>query len=173
MRPPKPSPPGTCIPTWALNSPRTRHGTAVLAVVDSWEHRLLGDVPGDVLVSIAAQTQDWQSVVRQQVKLMGLWQDGGSGVGVDAIHEIDPGVTVVTLPGSGCVATVGELYVVADLTANVGAINTMPASFMYPFLQQIRQESYNRLSLLLGYGLDVSFAGPSPVTWARTAAPPR
>ena len=150
---------GRVYPDLGLEPPRTRHGAAVLAGFNSWEHRLLGDVPGDVLVSIAAQTQDWQSVVRQQVKLMGLWQDGGSGVGVDAIHEIDPGVTVVTLPGSGCVATVGELNAVADFTANVGAINTMPASFMYPFLQQIRQESYNRLSRLLGNGPDVSFAG--------------
>ena len=99
-----------------------------------------------MLVSIAAQTQNWQSIVRQQVKLMGLWQDGGSGAGVDAIHEIDPGVTVVTLPGSGCLATVGELNAVADFVANAGAVNTMPASFMFPFLQQIRQEKQHRSS---------------------------
>jgi Domain of unknown function (DUF4157) len=150
---------GRVYPDLGLRPPRTGHGAAVLAGFNLWEHRLLGDVPGEVLVSIAAQTQNWQSFVRQQIKLMGLWQDGGSGVGADAIHEIDPGVTVVTLPGSGCLATSGELNAVADFVANVDAVNTMPASFMFPFLQQIRQESYNRLSSLLGNGPDVSFAG--------------
>jgi Domain of unknown function (DUF4157) len=150
---------GRVYPDLGLEPPRARHGAAVLAGFNSWEHRLLGDVPGDVLVSIAAQAQDWQPVVRQQVTLMGLWQDGGSGVSAHAIHEIDPGVTVVTLPGSGCLATVGELNAVADYTANIDAIHQMPASFMHPFLQQIRQESYNRLSRLLGNTPDVSFAG--------------
>jgi hypothetical protein len=150
---------GRVYPDLGLEPPRTRHGAAVLAGFNSWEHRLLGDVPGDVLVSIATQAQNWQSLVRQQIQLMGLWQDGGSGVGVPAIREIDPGVTVVTLPGSGCLATVGELNAVADFTANVDAITMLPASFMHPFLQQIRQESYNRLRRLLGNVPDVSFAG--------------
>jgi hypothetical protein len=35
----------------------------------------------------------------------------------------------------------------------------MPRPFVYPFLQQIRQESYNRLGGLLGNVPDVSFAG--------------
>ena len=150
---------GRVYPGMGLQPPREGHGAAVLAGFNSWEHRLLGDVPGEVLVSIAAQTRNWQSIVRQQVKLMGLWQDGGSGAGVDVIHDIDPGVTVVTLPGSGCLATVGELNAVADFVANAGAVNTMPASFMFPFLQQIRQESYNRLGGLLGNVPDVSFTG--------------
>ena len=150
---------GRVCPDLGLEPPRPRHGAAVLAGFNSWEHRLLGDVPGGVLVSIAGQAKDWRSSVRQQVTLMGLWQDGGTGVSVQAIHEVDPGVTVVTLPASGCLATVGELNAVADFTANVDAINTLPASFMFPFLQQIRQESYNRLSRLLGNEPDVSFAG--------------
>lgn len=90
---------------------------------------------------------------------MGLWQDGGAGVSRNAIHEIDPGVAIVTLPRSGCLATFGELNAVGDFVANLDAMNTMPRPFMYPFLQQIRQESYNRLSGLLGNVPDVSFVG--------------
>jgi Domain of unknown function (DUF4157) len=90
---------GRVYPDRGLQPPRAGHGAAVLAGFNSWEHLLLGDVPGEVLVSIAAQTQNWQSFVRQQITLMGLWQDGGSGVGVDAIHEIDQGVTLVTQGG--------------------------------------------------------------------------
>jgi Domain of unknown function (DUF4157) len=150
---------GRAYPDVGLQPPRQGHGTAVWAGFNSWEHRLLGDVPGGVLVSIATRTQNWQDPVRQQIKLMGLWQDGGAGVGEHAIHEIAPGTGVVTLPGSGCLATYGELNAVADFIANVDALNTMPRPFIYPFLQQIRQESYNRLSRLLGDVPDVSFVG--------------
>jgi hypothetical protein len=159
---------GRAYPDASLQPPGKGHGAAVLAGFNSWEHRLLGDVPGDRLVNIATRTQNWQDLVRQQIELMGLWQDGGAGVGGDAIHEIDPGVGVVNLPGSGCPATYGELNAVGDFVANVGALNTMPRAFVYPFLQQICQESYNRLGGLLGNVPEVSFAGAiTPYLGAR------
>jgi uncharacterized protein DUF4157 len=150
---------GRVFPDTGLQPPRKGHGAAVLAGFNSWEHRLLGDVPGEALVKIATRAQNWQSLVQRQIQLMGLWQDGGAGVGGKAIHQIDPSVGIVTLPGSGCLATLGELNAVADFVANVDATNTMPRPFMYPFLQQVRQESYNRLSSLLGNVPDVSFVG--------------
>jgi hypothetical protein len=150
---------GRAYPDTGLRPPRPGHGAAVLAGFNSWEHRLLGDVPNDALVSIATRTRNWEDVVRRQIELTGLWRDGGARAGEDAIHQVDPGVGVVTLPGSGCLATQGELNAVADYVASVDALNTMPRLFMHPFLQQIRQESYNRLSSLVGNAPDVSFAG--------------
>ncbi len=149
---------GRVYPDTGLQPPRKSHGAAVLAGFNSWEHRLLGDVPGDALVGIAARKHDWQSLVRRQVRLTGLWQDGDTGVGGDDLREIDPGIGMVTLPGSGCLATFGELNAVADFVANIDTLTTMPRPFMYPVLQQVRQESYNRLSRLLGNVPDVSFA---------------
>lgn len=133
-----------------LQPPGPGHGTEVLAGFDSWEHRLLGDVPGAELARIATQTQNWEELVGQQIRLMGLWRDGGTGVTEQSIRAIVPGIGLVTLPGSGCLATCGEINAAADYVANADALATLPAKYMFPFLQQIRQESFGRLSSLLG-----------------------
>lgn len=80
---------------------------------------------------------------------MRLWQDGGAGVTGQSIRAITPGIGLVTLPGSRCLATYGEINAVADYAASAEAVNTLPARYMFAFLQQIRQESLNCLSGLL------------------------
>jgi hypothetical protein len=140
---------GRAYPDQGLVPPGRGHGAAVLAGFNSWEHRLLGDVPGADLVRIATRTAGWQDVVAEQIRLMRLWQDGGAGVTEQSVRAIAPGTGLVTLPGSGCLATYGEVNAVADYVASAGAVNTLPARYMFAFLQQIRQESFNCLSGLL------------------------
>ena len=141
---------GRACPDLGLQPPGPGHGAAVLAGFNSWEHRLLGDVPGADLVRIATRTAGWQEVVARQIRLMRLWQDGGTQVTEQSIRAIVPGIGLVTLPGSGCLATYGEINAVADYAANAEAVSTLPARYMFAFLQQIRQESFNCLGGLLG-----------------------
>ena len=98
---------------------------------------------------IAAKTAGWQGVVAQQIRLMRLWQDGGAQVTEQSIRAIVPGIGLVTLPGSGCLASYGEINAVADYAASAEAVSALPARYMFAFLQQIRQESFNCLSGLL------------------------
>ena len=140
---------GRAYPDQGLAPPGRGHGATVLAGFNSWEHRLLGDVPGADLVRIATRTAGWQDVVAQQIRLMRLWQDGCAEVTGQSVRAIAPGTGLVTLPGSGCLATYGEINAVADYAASAEAVNTLPARYMFAFLQQIRQESFNCLSGLL------------------------
>lgn len=140
---------GRAYPDQGLVPPGRGHGAAVLAGFNSWEHRLLGDVPGADLVRIATRAAGWQDVVAEQIRLMRLWQDGSAGVTGRSVRAIAPGTGLVTLPGSGCLATYGEVNAVADYVASAGAAKALPARYMFAFLQQVRQESFNCLSGLL------------------------
>jgi hypothetical protein len=140
---------GRACPDLGLQPPGRGHGVAVLAGFNSWEHRLLGDVPGADLVRIATRMAGWQDVVAQQIRLMRLWQDGGTQVTEQSIRAVVPGIGLVTLPGSGCLASYGEINAVADYAASAEAVTTLPARYMFAFLQQIRQESFNCLNGLL------------------------
>jgi hypothetical protein len=141
---------GRAYPDLGLQPPGRGHGAAVLAGFDSWEHRLIGDMPGADLVRVATRTAGWRDVVARQIGLVRLWQDGSSQVTAQSARAIVPGIGLVTLPGSGCLATCGEINAVADYAASAGAVTTLPARYMFAFLQQIRQESFNCLSGLLG-----------------------
>ncbi len=141
---------GRVYPDLGLRPPGRGHGAAVLAGFNSWEHRLIGDVPSVDLVRVATRTAGWQDVVAQQIGLVRLWQDGGTEVTVHTIRRIVPDIGLVTLPGSGCLASYGEINAVADYAASAEAVTTLPARYMFAFLQQIRQESFNYLSGLLG-----------------------
>ena len=117
---------GRAYPDQGLAPPGRGHGAAVLAGFNSWEHRLLGDVPRADLVRIATRMAGWQDVIAQQIRLMRLWQDGGAGVTGQSIRAITPGIGLVTLPGSRCLATYGEINAVADYAASAEAVNTLP-----------------------------------------------
>jgi len=141
---------GHTYPDRGLRPPGRGHGATVLAGFNSWEHRLLGDVPAADLVRIATKAEGWEALVAQQIRLMRLWHKGGTGVTEQSVRAIVSGIGLVTPPGSGCLATYGEINAVADYAANVDSVNTLPATYMFAFLQQIRQESFNCLSGLLG-----------------------
>ncbi len=87
---------------------------------------LIGDVPGADLVRIPTKTEGWQDLVARQIRLMRLWQNGGTQVTEQSIRAIVPGIGLVSLPGSGCLATYGEINAVADYAANAEAVNTLP-----------------------------------------------
>ena len=138
---------GRAYPDQGLAPPGRRHGATVLAGFNSWEHRLLGDVPG----------AEPGPHCDQDGRLAGTSSRSRSGscacgktvapeVTGQSVRAIAPGTGLVTLPGSGCLATYGEINAVADYAASAEAVNTLPARYMFAFLQQIRQESFNCLS---------------------------
>jgi hypothetical protein len=90
---------GRAYPELGLRPPWRGHGAAVLAGFNSWEHRLIGDVPDADLVRIATGTAGWQDIVAQQIGLVRLWQDGNTEVTAQSIRGIAPGIGLVTLPG--------------------------------------------------------------------------
>lgn len=132
-----------------LAPPRAGHGTSVLAGFNSWEHVLLGDLTPGQINSVAASSGQYQDILRKMVSMIGLWK-ASADVTPDQIRTAmdDRDFTVVTLL-NGCVATYGEICALADYIADTGALETMTKMQMFPFLQQIRQETYNRLQTRL------------------------
>lgn len=134
------------------DTPPPRQGTPARAVraFNAWEHRLLGDVGTDDLVTMASRRPGWRDVMARQLRYLLLWRSGPRSATREQIHAVDPGLTVVTL-GSGLLATLGELNAVGgDYAADPTAIDRLDADLVGGFLQQVRQESANRLAALLG-----------------------
>lgn len=141
-------------------APRAGHGTVVLAGFNSWEHQLLGDLTGEQLVAIADKRGD--QVIASMLAMLQLWVPGNPGITPDQLRAAMPGITVVTLPNT-CVATYGEICALADFIADTDALS-LPADYVFPILQQIRQETCNRLLALSG-------GKPPVVGFGRSIAP--
>ncbi len=130
---------------------------------NAWEHQLLGDLRCDELVAIAARSGSWQTTVRQMLAVLELWQANPATVTVAAIHDAKPNLAVVQLANSQCLATRGELNAIsADYVADPVALNQLPVEVVLPFLQQVRQETFNRLGALIGSRTATRF--PSSIT---------
>jgi hypothetical protein len=93
-------------------------------------------------------------VVDSVLAMLRLWVPGRQSVTADQLRAALPGVRVVTL-GDGCLATYGELCALADFIAGPQALESA-AAYLFPFLQQIRQETYNRLAVLRDPGSPVT-----------------
>lgn len=134
----------------AVAQPHRDRPSGLVQRFNAWEHRLLGDVPSDELVMVATKASGWQQVVQRQIDYLTLWVAGTAGVTAERIHAVLPDLQVITLR-NGCLATYGELNAVGgDYAANPTALNDLPSAIMTGFLQQVRQESLNRLRALLG-----------------------
>ncbi|WP_082131513.1 eCIS core domain-containing protein [Cellulomonas sp. FA1] len=145
-------------PTGPGSSPHPTRRPALRAF-NAWEHRLLGDLGTDALVTVATRGPGWREVVERQVRYLLLWQGGAHTATAAQIAAVDPSLTVVTLR-SGLLATLGELNAVGgDFAADPTAIDGLPDGTTGGFLQQVRQESVNRLLHLLGDRHVVQFQG--------------
>lgn len=140
-----------------LPEPRRDRPSRFIQRFNSWEHRLLGDVSSQDLVVIATKADGWAQVVQRQIRYLELWVNGTAGITVESIHAVLPDLLVVTLR-NGCLATYGELNAVGgDYAVDPTALNDLPTAIMTGFLQQVRQESLNRLRELLGQTEPVNF----------------
>jgi len=150
---------GRTFPDVGLAAPAAGRGAAALAGFNSWEHRLMGDLTGDQLAQIVTRAEGWQVVVQEQLNLLSLFITGDSEITKSLMEIAAPGTLVVNLH-DGCLATFGEINAVADFVGSAADFWSVKREYMFPFLQQIRQETYQRLgNLLHTFWQPVHFAG--------------
>lgn len=126
---------------------------------NAWEHRLLGDLTAPQLLAVALQIDDWQAIVQTQLQYLSLWINGVQGVTRAQINQIAPQLNVCDI-GNGLLATTGELNALfGDYVITPADLQTTGTDIITPLLQEIRQESYNRLNALLGVRKTVDFTG--------------
>jgi hypothetical protein len=116
----------------------------------SFEHRMLGDTPTDHLMAIATKQATRPQYLQQERTLMGLWSQNPKAVTADQIAKICPWVRTVRLKESNLLVTYGELNSLPDYVATAVAMDRLPENILLPILQQVRQQSYNRMSDMLG-----------------------
>lgn len=133
--------------------------SATPAGFNAWEHRLLGDCTADQLVAVAIRGEGWEQVVNQQLAYLTLWRAGTEGVTQPQMEAALPAATVVSF-GDGILATTGEINALAgDYVIRPDDLDSVPSTIVLPLLQEIRQESYNRLAALMGATRGVNFTG--------------
>lgn len=148
-------------------------GAGVLQCFNAWEHQLLGDCTRAELLEIAANSPAGKIIVGQMRDAVGLWQTNTKVTAAD-LRVRKSNLEVFTLP-NGCVATRGELNAIAaDFVASPQALRTLRPTVMLGFLQQVRQETFNRLNARLSTPTEARFASSiteyhSPETWDPTA----
>jgi hypothetical protein len=131
----------------------------VLQCFNAWEHMLLGDLPTSELKALATQSGDWKKYAGDMVAALGLFQHNPASVKPGDVTGKKANLQVLTLAGSKCVATRGQLNAIAaDYVANPGLLDSLPEPVIMGFLQQVRQEAYNRLQVMLGNEAAPNFA---------------
>ncbi|MGH2459685.1 MAG: hypothetical protein ACRDIY_12550 [Chloroflexota bacterium] len=113
----------------------------------SFEHRLLGDVKPEELSKVSAEIspQERIHVLRQELHRLKQWQEQGpAGKDHDALAA-EWGVRLVTLPTSGLIVTYGEVNTLPDYFSNPEAIQNAPREIIFPILQGVRKEGYDKM----------------------------
>jgi hypothetical protein len=147
----------------------------VVQYFNAWEHTLLGSLPRNELMAVAANGPEGHTYMQQMSDAIGLFQYDATKVTEAAVHGKKANLEVLTLPGSGLLATYGEINAIAaDYVASPDALAKLPTNTILPFLQQARQETFNRLNARLGAVTAAKFAGSitdyhGPDTWDPTA----
>ncbi len=116
----------------------------------SFEHRALGDVPTTDLVAVVNDSPAKAEILERQLKMIALWKDNPESVTEKQITAICPWIRTIKLETSGLIVTYGELNALPDYISTGAVADTIPKSILLPILQFIRQESFIKLSNLLG-----------------------
>lgn len=134
---------------------------------DSFEHRILGDVGTVDLMAVASGVgAHRKAVLERQIQLMALWKDHPKAVTAKTVTDRFPEIQVFQIGPDGVLATYGDLNALPDYLANPAEIDQMPGDILLPILQVIRQESYNKYTLILtGTDPNVTFADAACAPW--------
>lgn len=135
--------------------PRRRAGSALSARVqghDSFEHRLLGDTPTNLLNAIVKGQGSQGNRDTGLASACALLDYLGSNP-----QKVDPSkltelagfpVSTVTLTGSGLTVTYGELNMMADYLTSSAEIDSLEADILLPILQMTRYSGWTKLNTL-------------------------
>lgn len=124
----------------------------------SWEHRLLGDAPAADLNAIANQLPNRQQLLQDLRDFLFMWSQSPQSVTQQMINARYPYIRTLQLQASGLLVTYGELNTLPDYLASPDVMDNLPAQYLLPILQAVRQEGYNKVQGLLG-GATTSFTG--------------
>ncbi|MDQ5824926.1 MAG: DUF4157 domain-containing protein [Chloroflexota bacterium] len=146
-------------------SPTPRQSLLHIQRHDSFEHRLLGDLPTADLVAVSANASNRREILERQRDLLWLWHQDPESVTEPLINRLCPWIRTLRLNGSGQLVTYGELNALPDFLANPLAVDSLPRGIVLPLLQVIRQQGYNRVQGLLGISSTVTFQDAAATMW--------
>ena len=132
----------------------------------SFEHRYLGDGPTRDLMAISARDPGYLDILSRQIQLLDLWQTHPEKVTEKQITALCPWIRTVRLK-EGLLATYGELNALPDYLADHQALDELSPQIVLPILQVIRQEGFNKLTVLKGEpDPNRTFAGAATSPWS-------
>jgi hypothetical protein len=135
--------------------PRRRDGDPLAPRVqghDSFEHRLLGDTPTNLLTALVAGQGTQAGRDSGLASACALLDYLGANP-----TNLDPAkvtalagfpVRMVTLHGSGLQVTYGELNTMADFLTSPAEIDALSADILLPILQMVRHQGWEKLNAL-------------------------
>ncbi|MEO7260997.1 MAG: DUF4157 domain-containing protein, partial [Jatrophihabitantaceae bacterium] len=149
---------GTRLPGCAPARPVGECEPLLLSRHASWEHRLLGDAPAADLNAIANGLPNRQQLLQDLRDFLFMWHQSPQSVTQQMINARYPYLRTLQLETSGLLVTYGELNTLPDYLASPDVMDSLPAEYLLPILQAVRQEGYNKVQGLLN-GSTASFAG--------------
>ena len=132
----------------------------------SFEHRVLGDLATNDLVTVSASGSGRAGILTAQINLMNLWRTNPEKVDTQQVEALCPWIRTLRLGPGNLLVTYGELNALPDYLPDAESLDSVPADILLPILQVIRQEGYNELSrLLTGTSPNVTFRGAASAPW--------
>lgn len=126
--------------------------TAFIQRHSSYEHRLFGDTPTEQLVGMAGNLdpKNRQHVLSDERERFRMWMTNPEAVTDAQIKAQWPDIRTLKLKKSGLLITYGELNSMPDYMASPQAIDNAEKSVVLPLIQTVRQQSFNRLTDMIG-----------------------
>ncbi|MEO7260617.1 MAG: hypothetical protein ABI047_05085 [Jatrophihabitantaceae bacterium] len=119
---------------------------------------MLGDAPAADLNAIATGLPNRQQLLQDLRDFLFMWHQSPQSVTQQMINARYPYIRTLQLTTSGLLVTYGELNTLPDYLASPDVMDSLPAEYLLPILQAVRQEGYNKVQGLLN-GSTASFAG--------------
>jgi hypothetical protein len=127
-------------------------GKLIIQRHESFEHRILGDLPLDDIWSLATHDSNANGIIERETQLMWLWHVNPEQVSEADLKNVCPGLHTVRLPvpaaATNVLVTYGELTALADYLPTLTTLYGCPKDVLLSILQTIRAQSYYRLNAL-------------------------
>ncbi|MFC6706670.1 eCIS core domain-containing protein [Flexivirga alba] len=138
---------------------------------DSFEHRLLGDTPTNLLSALVAgqgSTGDRDAGLASACALLDYLGANPTNIDPAKVSALAGfPVRMVTLTGSGLKVTYGELNTMADFLTGAAEIDELSVDIMLPILQMVRHQGWEKLNALR----TTPDKQPDFVSWLKSFCP--
>jgi hypothetical protein len=138
---------------------------------DSFEHRLLGDTPTNLLAALVAGqgTQVARDAgLESACALLDYLGSNPTHLDPDTVSNLAGfPIRLITLTGSGLAVTYGELNTMADFLTDPEQIDALPQAILLPILQMVRHQGWEKLNALRTHPA----SQPDFTTWLESFCP--